>query len=255
MITRHWQHLLSTFLVSVAAAQSAAAQVAPAERSYERAYSDSAGFAAASRQAEAGDPAAMLRLGEIYWYGDGVAADRDKGDALFKRAALAGNPGAAAYVKLSADRQQQLGEIRRWTTLIDARQLTGIAFDCEAPTFPPYSSIRIDAREVAKGLEVYRQCYNGYVDKLLGDVPEGRRIPAQVARVMSDDEFEQARLRVHTVVEAELAQLKVRVAPVLAERDRWIDRSRATIQNLDTRWRLELAFQLELDRWHGIGKH
>ncbi len=42
---------------------------------------------------------AQLRLGEMYWYGEGAPLDRAKGDALFAQAAAAGDPGAVAATK------------------------------------------------------------------------------------------------------------------------------------------------------------
>ena len=39
---------------------------------------------------------AQLRLGEMYWYGEGAPLDRAKGDALFAQAAAGGDPGAVA---------------------------------------------------------------------------------------------------------------------------------------------------------------
>ncbi|MDB5961060.1 MAG: hypothetical protein JWP59_2354, partial [Massilia sp.] len=65
-------------------------------------------------QAEKGDPAALLRLGEMYWYGDRAPLDRVRGDLMFARAAAAGSPQAPAALKMSAQRQRQLADIEWW---------------------------------------------------------------------------------------------------------------------------------------------
>ena len=225
-----------------AIAQAPVGPVAPASAvtttlpmSQARMPADAKEFEQVSRRAAAGDSDAMMRLGELYWYGDGLPLDRDKGDALFRRAAAAGNPGAAEALQRSGARQQRLAEIAYWTGGITARQLPGAEFDCKGPEFPTYSDIRVDAAKVVASYENYRTCYNSYVDKLFGDLPTVRRIPADLAALMSDDEFEQARVHVDALVASTVATLKQRSAPVLAERDRWVERSIAYITTQELR--------------------
>lgn len=192
-------------------------------------------FTDATARAAAGDSDAMLRLGEMYWYGDGPALDRDKADTLFRQAAKAGNPGAQAALRLTPERQAHLAEIAYWSGGITARQLTGAQFNCEGPAFPPYSDIRVDAIKVVKSYEAYRVCYNDYVEKLFGDLPTARRIPAELAMLMSEDEFEQARQHIDNLVAGTVADMRRSSAPVLAERDRWVERSIAYLSTQEIR--------------------
>jgi hypothetical protein len=197
--------------------------------------SDATQFEQVSRLAASGDSEALMRLGDMYWYGDGLVVDRDKADELFRRAKAAGNANATAALLRTAERQQHLAEITYWTTGINARQLTGQEFACAAPEFPVFSDIRVDATKVVNAYEGYRACYNGYVDKLFGDLPTVRRIPASLSVLMSDDEFDQARTRIDTLVATTVAELQRRSAPVLADRDRWVARSAAYITTQEIR--------------------
>lgn len=58
------------------------------------------------RLAAAGNAEARFRLGEMYWYGQGVPADRAKGDALFAQAASAGISAASTALTRSARRAE-----------------------------------------------------------------------------------------------------------------------------------------------------
>lgn len=197
--------------------------------------SDARQFEQVSRLAASGDSGAMLRLGEMYWYGDGLTIDRDKADELFRKAAKAGNPNAQAALRLTPDRQARLSDIAYWTETITARQLTGTEFNCKGPAFPLFSDIRVDAVKVVKSYEAYRTCYNGYVEKLFGDLPTVRRIPADVSLLMSEDEFDRARAHIDALVAATVADLQRLSAPVLTERDRWVAHSLSYITTQELR--------------------
>ncbi|MDB5961059.1 MAG: hypothetical protein JWP59_2353 [Massilia sp.] len=212
-------------------------------------------FTDATVKAAAGDSDAMLRLGEMYWYGDGPPLDREKADTLFRQAAKAGNPGAAAALRLTPERQVHLADIAYWSGGITARQLTGAQFNCEGPAFPPYSDIRVDAVKVVKSYEAYRGCYNNYVEKLFGDLPTARRIPADVALLMSEDEFEQAARHIDKLVASTVADLQRISAPVLAERDRWVERSVAYITTQELRRQTTTAASQMNDRACNGGGH
>ncbi|MEJ7807750.1 MAG: sel1 repeat family protein, partial [Telluria sp.] len=79
---------------------------------------------------------AQLRLGEMYWYGEGVPTDRTKADALFAQAAASGDPAAVAATKLSARRAAQADDIALWTGGYTGAELRSGQFDCKAPAIP-----------------------------------------------------------------------------------------------------------------------
>jgi hypothetical protein len=170
--------------------------------------------------AEQGDATAMLRLGEMYWYGDGAPLDRVRGDAMFARAAAAGSKEAIAALTLSAQRRQRLAEIAWWTEGYDGADLTTGRFACVVPSIPPKSSSVREAETVDAAYEAYRVCYNRVVDNLYGVAPAAR-IPAQVALVMSEAEFNLASNRLEELVAAAKARGREESAQVAAARARW----------------------------------
>lgn len=189
--------------------------------------------------ADKGDAAAMLQLGEMYWYGNGAPLDRARGDALFARAAAAGNKQAVAAMALSAQRRQRQADIEYWTTRYDGSDLAAAKAACVAPAIPAESTSVEEARAVDTAYEAYRSCYNKYVDNIY-TVP-GARIPQAVADVMSDAEFALASSRLNGIYKMAQAQAAEQAAAVAAERAKWADLSVANITTHAARRQMQMA--------------
>lgn len=176
-----------------------------------------------TRLAQAGNPEAALRLGEMYWYGEGVASDRARGDALFAKAAAGGSKAAVAATGLTRQREQQLLAIAYWTTGYDGADLTAGAFHCVAPAQPKYSETKRSIAAVSASNDAYSACYNGFIDNLISAMPPGKRIPANIAILMSEQELGQARAHLAKVYAVVAAREKRVADQVVAERAAWVD--------------------------------
>ncbi len=175
-----------------------------------------------SRLASAGNPEAMLRLGEMYWYGEGAPLDRAKGDALFAQAAAAGNQAAVAATSLSRDRQQRLAEITYWTSGYDGADLVAGKFNCVAPEFPEFSQTKRAVTATSEAADAYTACYNGFIDHLQSVMPPGKAVPEAVTLLMSEQELRQATEHLGKVYAAVAARAKVTADQTLAKRDKWM---------------------------------
>lgn len=176
-----------------------------------------------TRLAQAGNPEAALRLGEMYWYGEGVALDRAHGDALFAKAVAGGSKAAAAATGLSSLREQQLPAIAYWTAGYDGADLTAGAFHCVAPAQPKLSETKRSVAAVSASNDAYIACYNGFIDNLLSAMPPGTRIPGDIAVLMSESELGQAREHISKVYAAVAAREKRVADQVVANRAAWVD--------------------------------
>jgi hypothetical protein len=188
-----------------------------------------------TRLAQAGDPEAALRLGEMYWYGEGAQLDRAKGDALFAKAAAGGSVEAVAAAKLSGQRADRLRDIAYWTARYDGADLTAGSLHCAAPSIPQYSDSKRSIAAVGRANAAYAACYNGFIDNLMHALPPGKRIPADVAIVMSEQELLQANEHVGKVYAAVAAREKRVADQVMANRASWIDATMAYLKTQEAR--------------------
>ena len=174
-----------------------------------------------TKLANAGNAEAALRLGEMYWYGEGVPVDRAKGDALFAKAAAAGSEAAAANLKLSSQRQARLADISYWTSGYNGAELTAGKFNCVAPVFPQYSESKRAINIVSASYASYIACYNAFVDNLGAAMPAGSRSPEDVALLMREEELNQARAHLGKVYGAAAARGKAAADQTTAQNAAW----------------------------------
>jgi hypothetical protein len=158
----------------------------------------------------------------MYWYGEGAPLDRAKGDALFAQAAAAGNQAAVAATSLSRQRQQRLTEITYWTSTYDGADLVAGKFNCVKPTFPEYSETKRAVKAVSAASDTYTACYNGFVDNLANALPPGKRIPEEVALLMSEQELGHARQHLAKVYAQVAARGKLAADQAMAQREEWM---------------------------------
>lgn len=176
-----------------------------------------------TRLAQAGNPEAALRLGEMYWYGEGAPLDRARGDALFAKAAAGGSKAAVAATSLTRQREQQLPAIAYWATGYDGADLTAGAFHCVAPDQPQHSETKRSIAAVSASNDAYNACYNGFIDNLISAMPPGKRIPDDIVILMSEQELSQARAHLGKVYAAVAAREKRVADQVVAKRAAWVD--------------------------------
>lgn len=188
--------------------------------------------------AAAGNPVAQLRLGEMYWYGEGVALDRAKGDALFAQAAASGNAEAIAARTLTARRAQHAAGIALWTTGYDGADLTAGKYNCPAPVIPAVSKTNAEIAATNAGVAAWRVCYDGFAANLNAGLPPGKQIPAEVAEVMSEPEVQQAKAHIDKVYGAVMDKAQVAAQAVIARQAAW---ETATVASVEEQNRLIAA--------------
>lgn len=199
-----------------------------------------------SKLASAGNAEAQLRLGEMYWYGEGVALDRSRGDALFVQAAAGGNKEAAAATSLSARRAQHGAQIAYWTSGYDGADLSAGKYACVAPTLPAVSTTNADIQATNQAMTAWRTCYDGFTENLAAALPAGTRIPPEVAVLMSEDETQQARKHLDKVYREVMVKAQAGAATTLAQHDKWEAATMAAVAELN-RTAEQRAKQIKLD--------
>jgi TPR repeat protein len=163
------------------------------------AKSYSQAIAMLARLAEGGNAAAQLRLGQVYWYGEGTAADRNKADALFAKAAAAGNAEARQAMALTGAREQHLKDIAWWTNSYDGADLATAMNACTLPSIPERSTENAAIKKVQADMGSWQECHNGFVKRLGDLLPVGKAIPVEVLDLMTDQEVEQAKTHLGAV--------------------------------------------------------
>jgi TPR repeat protein len=191
--------LLCCLLLSVAAGAQADALADAnrllAEKSYPQARR------AFEQLASAGSAEARLRLGEMYWYGDGVAVDRTAADALFAQAAAGGSREAAAAMTLSSRRAARSADIAYWLEQYDGADLAAGHRACGKPSLPELSRTRKEVRDAAAQYDAWAECEKRFFDSLAG-ARAGSAIPGELVELMSNEEARQASERLGRAYEA-----------------------------------------------------
>lgn len=202
-----------------------------------------------SKLAQAGNPEAQLRLGEMYWYGEGVALDRARGDKLFAQAAAAGNKDAVAAQTLSARRLQRGADIAFWTSGYDGADLTAGKFSCVEPVLPEISKTNEEIKAANAAVAKWQSCYNGFAENLNDAQPAGKRIPAEVAVLMSEQEAQQAREHLSKVYGTVIDKAQANAAATVARHEQWLV---ATVASVEAQNRTNEArtkqVKMDLDR-------
>jgi TPR repeat protein len=142
--------------------------------------------------ADAGNPEAQFRLGEMYWYGDGTAPDSKQATAWMQKAVASGHAGARESLAILQQRETRAADIAYWTSGYQGDDLVSGKFNCADPATPVISTSAADIRTTEKAYLAWQLCYKKFVANLGSVTPLGKRIPADVARLMTPREATQA---------------------------------------------------------------
>ena len=195
------------------------------EKSYAKA------FPIYQRMAEAGNPEAQMRLGEMYWFGDGTASDLGKARTWFAKSAASGNADAAASLASLKRRETHGDEIKYWTTSYDGADMISGKFACKPPVLPDMSRTKAQIKTADAEIQAYSACYNGFVDHLAAAFPAGKAIPAEVIDMMTPAEAQQAQQHLDQVY-GRLASDAKRDATAFADREmNWRRTTEAYVNN------------------------
>jgi TPR repeat protein len=170
--------------------------------------------------ANSGNAEAKLRLGQMYWYGKGLPADRGKADHLFAEAAAAGNKEAAEATTLTKRREAHAAEIAKWTTY-DGADLTGGKYACAEPPIGDVAKTNVEIKATTAAYQAWSDCYNGFVADLEGPLAPANRIPADIAVLMTDPERNEAMQKIVAATNASAAKVGAGAQNVIARFDAW----------------------------------
>ena len=174
-----------------------------------------------TKLAAAGNAEARFRLGEMYWYGQGVAVDRAKGDALFAQAAAAGIADAKGAMGRTAQRAARSADIAHWTEKYDGADLTSGKYRCDRPAMPAMSKSNAEIAATNAAYNAWTTCYNGMIANLSDAMPPGKRIPADVLDLMTEAEFDKARAHLDRVYAKVADSAQAGAAEVVAQHGAW----------------------------------
>lgn len=174
-----------------------------------------------TKLANGGNADAQQALGQMYWYGEAGQVDNAKAEALFKKSAAKGNKVAIASLELMDQRIKRRAEIDYWIKGYDGEDLKSGELRCTAPRIPAMSKINADIDRISGAVTAWQECYNKYVTNLNAATPLTKRIPPDIAKLMTKDETEQSAAYL-TQLQANLTEeAKVSSKLVLADFAAW----------------------------------
>ena len=199
------------------------------------------------RLAEAGNAEAQLRLGEMYWFGDGTAPDLDKAKLWLERSAAAGNADGASSLASLKRRETHGDEIVYWTTRYQGEDMVSGKFDCKRPELPAVSKTKAEITSVNDQIVAWHQCYNGFVANLNDALPPGKRIPPEVLDMMTPSEGAQAQRHLDAVYSGLIKTAQLDAAEFNAREASW-RRATETFVTVDAQHRQDAKDNLLLEQ-------
>lgn len=152
-----------------------------------------------TRLADAGNPDAQLRLGEMHWFGEGTGEDPDAARRWFEKSAAAGNVGAKESLAVLDRRKARSAEIVHWTQQYDGADLRSGQFACPLPAIPEASRTNEEIKATKDAIDSWRACQQGFMANFNATVSSGKHIPAELLGMMTPSEVKRARDHVQAV--------------------------------------------------------
>jgi hypothetical protein len=200
-----------------------------------------------TRLANAGNPEAQFLLGEMYGYGEGVPEDPAEAARWLVQARDHGHQDAAASLENIRQRGLHKADIARYVGG-DAGDLTLAKFGCAMPVFPDVSRTQVEIKATDAQMKLWRDCYDRYGAHLAAQMPAGKAIPADVAKLMNLVELERARAALDKTYAAAAAAASRDAANFTKDSDAWYARTRQYTISMEKEKRDESARrQRELD--------
>lgn len=176
-----------------------------------------------TRLANAGNAEAQYRLSEIYQGSDAAPADPAKADAWLRKAAAKGQKDAVAKLESAQKREAKREEIAYWMSRYDGAEFRSGQYSCPAPRFPAVSKLNEEIDAVSKRMTNWENCFNAAANNLNAAAPLSKKIPADVAAVMTKEELEKASAHLMEVQSLLAEEAKVTSKLVLADYAVWKD--------------------------------
>ena len=182
-----------------------------------------------TKAANTGNAEAQQRLGEMYLYGEAGAVDLAKSEAWFTKSAAKGNKTAVAALEMMKQREVRKADIAYWMSGYDGADLKSGKYRCPAPRIPAMSKVNEDIAAVAAKVQAWQTCYNGFVENINAASPLTKRIPKDVADLMTKDEMAKATEHLGAVQTRIVEQARVASRLLLADYAVWRDATDAYV--------------------------
>lgn len=182
-----------------------------------------------TKLANAGNAEAQLRLGQMYLYGEAGTVDMAKAETLFKKSAAKGNKTAAASITMMQQREARKTEIAFWMSGYDGADLTSGQYRCPLPRIPAMSKLNEEITAVVGKVNAWQECYNAFVVNLNASAPLTKRIPKDIADLMTKDEMEKATAHLDGVYTNLVESARVSSKLLLADYAVWRDATDAYV--------------------------
>lgn len=174
-----------------------------------------------TKLASAGNPQAQQQLGQMYWYGEAGAVDEVKAKDLFEKAAAKGNKVAAESLVVMEQRVTRRADIDYWIKGYDGAELQAGEYRCPSPRIPAVSKVNDEIDRVNKLVTTWQDCYNKMVTNLNAQSPLTKRIPADIAKLMTKAETDASAAYLESVRQNIAEGAKVNSKLVLADFAAW----------------------------------
>ena len=182
-----------------------------------------------TKLANAGNAEAQLHMGEMYLYGEAGAIDLDKAEGWFKKSAAKGNRTAIGALEMMKKRELRKDDMAYWVSKYDGADLRSGPYRCPAPRIPPMSKQNDEIAAVTAKVATWQECYNAFVRNLNEASPLTKRIPKDIADLLTKDEAEQARVHLGEVYSRVAEDAKISAKLVLADFAAWRDATDAYV--------------------------
>jgi TPR repeat protein len=186
------KQLIAALALSLLSAAASADELADGIKAWE-----ARDFAAAqkvfAKLANAGNPEAQLLLGEMYGFGEGVPEDRAQAERWIGQARANGHKDAAASLETIGQRNARKADIARYVSGFDIADLRLAKFGCTTPVLPEVSKTQAEVKAADAAIKDWRACYERFGAHLAAQMPAGKAIAPDIAKLMSLVELERAR--------------------------------------------------------------
>jgi hypothetical protein len=174
-----------------------------------------------TKLANAGNAEAQLHMGEMYLYGEAGTVDLAKAESWFKKSAAKGNKIAIAALEMMKQRELRKADLDYWMAKYDGADLKTGQYRCTPPRVPAMSKQNDEIDAIGKKVEAWKVCYNNFVEALNASSPLTKRIPKDVADLLTKEEMATATTYLATVYANLIEEARVSSKLFLADYEVW----------------------------------
>lgn len=182
-----------------------------------------------TKAANAGNAEAQLHMGEMYLYGEAGSIDLAKAESWFKKSAAKGNKTAVGALEMMKQRELRKDDIAYWTSKYDGADLISGKYRCPAPRIPAMSKVNDEIAAISAKVQAWQVCYNGFVENINAASPLTKRIPKDVADLLTKDEHAAATIYLAAVQSRIVEEARIASKLLLADYAVWRDATGAYV--------------------------